>query len=318
MACRLVLVNSRAGTVLDGLGRNPRETIEKAFAEAGLEADIQLVKPRHMDRWLARAARSDYDTIIVGGGDGTFSHALRHLAGTDKTLGVLPLGTMNLFGRDLGVATPFAAGVHSLATAEPKPIDLGEINGRLFHSLVGVGFFAQMARAREETRGFRLGRWVGLGVAAMRAYSRTGRTRLAIEVDDQVRDIDAYAVLVTNNLFEGASWRRTRLDAGTLEIHIGHDADILTRAKAGLDLLFGTWRDNETIETVKARRATIYSMRSRLWASVDGELVRMRTPLRFAIRPRALSVLVPQPAPEAVDAAAGPARAARPAAAEAG
>ena len=48
MARRLVLINSRAGTVLDGLAHNPQETIEKAFAEAGLEAEIHLVKPSHM------------------------------------------------------------------------------------------------------------------------------------------------------------------------------------------------------------------------------------------------------------------------------
>ena len=311
MPRRLVLINARAGTILDGLGGDPEEAVRRAFAAAGLEADIHVVRPRRLPELLARAARSDHDQVIVGGGDGTFSCAAGHLAGTGKALGVLPLGTVNLLGRDIGVAQPFAAGVRSLVSAEPRRIDLGEINGRLFHSLVGVGFFAQMARAREEMRGFMLGRWVGLGLAAYRAFSRTGALHLGIEADGRMHDVDAFAVLVTNNHFEAPSWRRARLDSGRLEIHIAHDAPTLTRAKAGLDVLLGTWRQNETLEAVSAATALIASHRRRLWISVDGELVRARLPLRLAIRPRALAVLVPQPSPEKagerVDAARAPA-----------
>ena len=310
MPRRLVLINARAGTILDGLGGDPEEAMRRAFAEAGLEAEIRFVRPRRLADLLARAARSDYDQIIVGGGDGTFSCAVGHLAGTDKVLGLLPLGTVNLFGRDIGVKQPFAAGVTSLAEAEPRRIDLGEINGRLFHSLVGVGFFAQMARAREEMRGFALGRWIGLGLAAFRAFSRTGALHLGIEADGRMHDVDAFAVLVTNNHFEAPSWRRARLDSGRLEIHIAHNAPTLTRAKAGLDVLLGTWRQNETLEAISAETALITSRRRRLWISVDGELVRARLPLRLAIRPRALRVLVPQSprheAGERVDAAGTP------------
>ena len=298
MPRRLVLINARAGTILDGLGGDPEDAVRRAFAAAGLEADIRFVRPRRLPDLLDRAARSDYDQIIIGGGDGTFSCAVGHLAGTDKVLGVLPLGTVNLFGRDIGVPQPFAAGVASLASAEPRRIDLGEINGRFFHSLVGVGFFAQMARAREEMRGFALGRWAGLCLAAYRAFSRTGALHLGIEADGRMRDVDAFAVLVTNNHFEAPSWRRARLDAGRLEIHIAHNAPPLMRAKAGLDVLLGTWRENETIEAISAETARVVSRRRRLWISVDGELVRARLPLHLAIRPRALSVLAPRPSPE--------------------
>src|SRR5919206_1695858 len=294
MPRRLVLINARAGTILDGLGGDPKEAMRRAFAAAELEADIRFVRPHRLPDLLDRAARSDYDQIIVGGGDGTFSCAVGHLAGTDKVLGLLPLGTMNLFGRDIGAKQPFAAGVTSLAKAEPRRIDLGEINGRLFHSLVGVGFFAQMARAREEMRGFALGRWIGLGLAAFRAFIRTGALHLGIEADGRMHDVDAFAVLVTNNHFEAPSWRRARLDSGRLEIHIAHNAPTLTRAKAGLDVLLGTWRQNETLEAISAETALIASRRRRLWISVDGEVVRARLPLRLAICPRALRVLVPQ------------------------
>ena len=122
-----------------------------------------------------RRAAAGVSTVVVGGGDGSVSLAAHALAGTGKTLGVLPFGTLNLLARDLSMPAQIDAAIEAFGAARPRKVDLARVNGRFFHSLSGLGFFSQMARAREEVRGHPLGRLVDVGVAAFRALRRTSR-----------------------------------------------------------------------------------------------------------------------------------------------
>jgi diacylglycerol kinase family enzyme len=182
------------------------------------------------------------------------------------------------------------AAIAALAAAAPRRIDLASLNGRAFHSLSGLGFFSQMARAREETRGHPLGRMLGVGLAGLRALRRTGRFSIAVEADGRREEIDALAVLVTNNRFD-ADWQRTRLDAGLIELHIAEDAGALGKLRTSASLLTGGWRDTPGIRSITAREVTIAHVRRRAWAATDGELARERVPLRYAALPGVLNVL---------------------------
>jgi diacylglycerol kinase family enzyme len=290
----IVLLNARAGTLIDRGADGLRRDLRQALGD---DVDVRLLRPRQMSRAVSEAARGPFGTVIIGGGDGSVSYAVNKLAGSDKVLGVLPCGTLNLLARDLGMPVDLGAALKALATATPRRIDVASINGRAFHSLSGLGFFSQMARAREETRGHPLGRFLGVGLAAVRALRRAGRFDLAIAVDGRVDRVEALAVLVTNNRFT-ADWRRPRLDAGLLELHIAEDAGAIGRLKASADLLTGGWRDNPGIRSFTAREVTIGQARRRIWTATDGELSREQVPLRYALRPQALTVLAPAGNPD--------------------
>jgi diacylglycerol kinase family enzyme len=288
-----VVLNERAGSLLNRDGGEVRTAVTSALKGPGREVEVVLARGRHICDAIDGALAADYDTLVVGGGDGSVSYAARKLAGSERTLGVLPLGTINLLGRDLGMPPELEAALAALADAETRRIDLGVLNDRPFHTLSGVGFFSQMARAREEVRNLP-GRLLQVATAAARALARTGRFTLDIAIDGRMRRIDTYAVLVTSNCFGGPDWRRSALDAGMLEIHIATDEGALGRLKAGADLLTGTWRNNPGIRSYTAREVSIASGRGRAWVATDGELMREKTPLRYAVRPRALSVLAPR------------------------
>jgi diacylglycerol kinase family enzyme len=290
------VLNRRAGTLLDSDPDAVKGQIEAAFAAHGASVDVELASGARICRAVDHAVECGYDTIIVGGGDGSANYAAGKLAGSDITLGVLPLGTMNLLGRDLQVPSSPQDAAIALRDAPIGRIDLATINGRPFHTLSGVGFFSQMARAREETRDLP-GRILRMGVAVVRALARAGRFTLDIEIDGEARTIDAFAVLVTNNQFSGEDWRRKRLDAGLLEVHIAEEQGALGKLKAGADLLTGSWRDNLGIHSFTAEKVRIGTARERTWVSTDGELMRERVPLDYGIRPRALSLLMPYAAP---------------------
>ncbi|MDQ2955020.1 MAG: diacylglycerol kinase [Pseudomonadota bacterium] len=286
----LVLLNARAGTLIDSGTEQVREQIKSALAGAGRKIDIRLLQPRQMAPAIGEAARSDHDTIVVGGGDGSVSSAAGALAGGGKTLGVLPFGTLNLLARDLGMPAKPMEAIAALACAQPRRIDLASVNGRPFHSLSGLGFFSQMARAREEMRGHPLGRMIGVGLAAIRALRRTKPFALEISADGRLTSVEALAFLVTNNRF-GKDWRRGRLDGGVLEVHIAQTKSGLGMLKASADLLTGGWRGNPEIQSFAARELTIGHKRRRAWAATDGELMREAVPLRYDMLPGALTVL---------------------------
>jgi diacylglycerol kinase family enzyme len=289
----IAVLNSRAGTLLDRGVEVAREQIREVLGRTDRSVEVVLARGRGICREIDRAAAGDYGSIIVGGGDGSVSYAARKLAGTDKTLGVLPLGTVNLLGRDLGIPPGIEPAIAALADAAPRTIDLATLNGRPFHTLSGLGFFSQMARAREETRGFVLGRFIGFGVAAARALRRSGRITIEVVADGQREIIDAAAVLVTNNRF-GTDWRRPVLDAGVLEVHIAENVGAFEKLKTFADLVTGAWRENPAIRSLVTQEVTIAPGRRRTWASTDGELGRERAPLRYALQPRALKVLAPR------------------------
>ena len=155
------------------------------FRARGHELEVQLVSPEEIEKALKSAAvRPKIDAVIVGGGDGSQSLAASLLAGTGKALGVLPLGTMNLLARDLDMPFDLMEAVDALAASHVDSIDLGDLNGRTFHSLAGLGFLARMARERQRAR-FEIpfARWLAFALALWRAISWIDRMLLEIETE---------------------------------------------------------------------------------------------------------------------------------------
>lgn len=289
----LVILNAKAGTILDLGAERVRAEVDAALTGPDNDVDVMVREGDGMTHAIRTAPKIGYDTVIVGAGDGTVSYAASVLCGTDVTLGVLPLGTMNLLAHDIGLPRDLPGALKALSEAEPMRIDLATLNGRAFHGVSGIGFFSQMALAREAVRQTH-GRVFGWFLALGKALVRSGRLRLDIEVDGRRVSLDAYAALVTNNSFDGAGWHRSRLDAGELEIHIAEERGALARVKAGADLLIEAWRDNPGIHSFKAKNITINAThRHRGWVATDGEITRETMPLRYEIKPKALTLLVP-------------------------
>ena len=96
-----VLINRSGGAA----SQDPKigETVATALRDAGLEVDVELIDGGACSVRCAAIAERGDELVIVGGGDGTISAAASALVGTDTTLGILPLGTLNHFARDLGI-----------------------------------------------------------------------------------------------------------------------------------------------------------------------------------------------------------------------
>lgn len=293
-----VVLNCRAGTLF---GLPPEETareVERLFAAAGATARVALARRRTCQALLARAAQSDADALVVGGGDGTVRSAARLALQHGKTLGVLPLGTVNLLARDLGIPLDIHDAIAALAQAEPQPIDVAEVNGRIFLSVSGLGFFVEMAEAREAWRpSSRTSKWIALAGALWTALWRTPDFDIELVGPHGRRQFRTRAVLVTNNLYQdvpGPVAGRPRLDRGELAVHVGRSHSRLGMLRAVLHAARAGWQAVPAAETIRTRAITIASRRRHVRVSSDGEIDLLTTPLRYRSRAAALRVLVPR------------------------
>lgn len=99
---------------------------------------------------LAQEACQNYQVIVAVGGDGTINEVVNGLilAGKESILGVIPMGRANDFAYGVGIFNLKDAR-EALLGGKTKGIDVGEVNGRYFVNIFGVGFDA---RVMEEVR----------------------------------------------------------------------------------------------------------------------------------------------------------------------
>lgn len=294
----VVIVNARAGTVLEAGVDAFAERIEAAFHANGREAEVKLVHPRELDDALSLAIEERVAIPVIAGGDGTINGALPILLQAECAVGILPLGTVNVLGRDLGFVGPLERQIKALCEGEPVTMDLGQVNhDRLFHSLSGMGFFSLMARQREfARRRYPFSRMVAFAVAAARSILFTRAISVEIRIGQELRQVEADAVLVTINSFDGPDWRRGRLDGGQFEVHILNAGGLLSRTKAALSVVSGRWKAAKNLISITGEEVTLTRRDERRGhVTFDGEVQRKAGPLAYRLLPKAITVIAARP-----------------------
>jgi diacylglycerol kinase family enzyme len=107
---------------------------------------LRQFEERVGDAAAKRQKTSGRHPVVAGGGDGTVNAVAGKLAGTDTPLGVLPMGTLNHFAKDVAIPLNLEGAVRNLFTGQPTKVDVGEVNGRVFVNNSGVGFYPHFVR----------------------------------------------------------------------------------------------------------------------------------------------------------------------------
>lgn len=292
-----VVLNTEAGT----LRRLPlAETVRRLralFLLSGIEAVVTAGAGRACPELLRAAFTVSSDAVVVGGGDGTVLMAATLACETGRPLGILPLGTMNLLARDLGVPAVWEEAVPALAHAPVRRMDVGEVNGRLFLNASVLGLYPGMIAGRERRRLlWGLGKWPAMVLAAVRAV--LALPRLRVRIDDGTGEIKVTTpvLAVANNAYDeglGAFLRRSTLDSGRLAVYLARHDQSWSVARLMVGLVLGTWQRNPQLETRSVEHLIVRSSRHRLKVANDGEIIRLTPPLVYRVRPAALAVLAP-------------------------
>src|SRR6476646_9421764 len=108
-----------------GLDESMQRRLLDIFAAAGASAEV--VTASSVDELVERAraaAKQNWDIIVAGGGDGTVNVVAAAVVGTTKLFGVLPLGTLNHFAKDLKIPLDFEEAAQNLITGSPLSVDV--------------------------------------------------------------------------------------------------------------------------------------------------------------------------------------------------
>ena len=240
-----------------------------------------------------RGAAEGFEKIVAAGGDGTINEVVNGLAGTGTMLGLLPIGTMNVFATELGLP------VHDLELCwdivkgdNTRAVDLPKANQKFFVQLAGVGLDAQVVKetSAQLKRSFGPLSYV---ISAVQIAARKP-PKLFIQSDDTSID-EGSLVLVGNGRLYGGPFpffKRAALDDGLLDVIVFKRLGYLEIIKYLQDVVFSSNIRVPEIEYFQTVRLRVESDQT-VPVELDGELVG-NCPVEFSLQENSLRVLVPR------------------------
>ncbi len=276
------------------------DELQTLFARSGVKVRIERV-PHPLDIGArARQAVARGDALIAAGGDGTVGTVAAVAVDTRATLGVLPMGTLNHFAKDLGLPLDLAQAVAAIVAGECREVDVGEVNGRIFINNSSVGIYPRMVweRDTEQRRGRR--KWTAFAIAVLRTWRRYRMVVARVAVNGTEAVVRTPFVFVGNNEYKAEGFElggRTTLDHGKLSIFLAPECGRFELLALPVRALAKRLNTGTPFAALSADTLTVDVRQSRVNVSLDGEVAMMRSPLVYRVRPRALRIIAPPPAP---------------------
>jgi len=289
------IVNSRArSNQADRLS----DRVAELFREHGTRAETVVVgHGSDLVPIARRYAESGCRIIVAAGGDGTVSAVASALVGTQAALGILPLGTLNHFAKDIGIPLDLDAAVESIISGKERLVDVGEVNGRIFVNNSSIGLYPAIVQERSEHQRRGASKWFAFARALYTVMRRMPHFHASVHADGKYDSSDRTPfIFVGNNPYETTGLdigERRRLDTGKLWVCRAPGAERLALIGMAIRALFGRTTPGE-LKLIDAEELWVQTRRNRrLKVANDGEVLTMTSPLHYRIRPKALRVIVP-------------------------
>jgi len=280
-----------------GGARRKQEAFERAMSlltVAGWELELVATAAEGHASDIAREAVSAKSEVVVAaGGDGTVNEVIQGLAHTSVALGVLPIGTVNVWSREAGFSSDVVEAARQLSFGRRVLLDLGKAGSRYFLLMAGIGFDAEVtATLGNGSRRKQQLRILPYVLRTVQVLPKYRGARIEIELDGRRERHDALMVLASNTrLYAGLGKPSPSAVAndGMLDVRVfrgrgpaqsvRHIARFLLQSRSG---------DSETI---RARRITVNASPP-LAVQVDGDSIG-NTPIEISVQPQALNAIVP-------------------------
>ena len=270
------------------------------FGAQGFDARVTLAAGGAEMMQAARdALAASMPIVVAGGGDGTINAVASVMVGTGVAFGVLPLGTLNHFAKDVGIPLALDDAIANIAGGIRRNVDVGEVNGQIFLNNSSLGLYPDIVRDREKQQN-RLGRgkWIAALWATLGVLRRYPFLNVRLTLDDgQEHARRTPFVFIGNNeyIMQGFSiGERATLDTGKLSLYVAQRPGRLGLLRLGWSALRGRLAQERDFDVLRAEALDIDTRHKRIRVATDGEVTIMTTPLRYRIRPAALNVIVPR------------------------
>lgn len=272
-----------------------RDTIARVLDAAGRRHEIEMVRrgadiPAAATRAAARA-RAEGGAVVAAGGDGTLNAVAQAAHAAGCPMGVVPQGTFNYFSRTHGIPLETEAATQALLSARPTPVQVGEVNGRLFLVNASLGLYPELLEDREKFKSrFGRNRLIALVAALVTVLREHGQLRLRIEEAGQVREVRTPTLFVGNNRLQLQQVGLPQARA----IERGRVAGVMLEPVGTLALLrlllrgaLGSLDEDDRVQSFAFGRMTVSPGRRlgarRYKVAADGEVSWLRSPLTFGV-----------------------------------
>jgi diacylglycerol kinase (ATP) len=276
--------------------------------DRGWSVALHLTEKSGDATMLAReAANAGCDVAIVAGGDGTVNEVVNGLVGTETAMAVLPVGTGNVWAKQLNIPThtlthPFrlqetAAG---LVEGTIRAVDVGQVNDRYFLCWAGIGLDAKVTTEMEPRQRHtkRLGA-LPYAIAAVLIARDFKGVRARVLLDGKAVRGRTLLILVSNiqqyygGLFEIAP--AAKVDDGLLDVFVFKGLGFQYTVRHLLKVLSQRYLQDPQIVHRQAKQIEVLTEYA-LPIQTDGDVVG-NTPAALKVAPLALRILVPPSAP---------------------
>ncbi len=291
--------------------RDSQQTLalmREKFLSAGRDFELYLIdQPEKLQAVATQAAHdaAAHKGALIGvGGDGTLNAVAQQAYAVNCPFGALPQGTFNYFGRTHHIPEDAAAAIDALLHAQPQPVQIGEVNGHLFLVNASLGLYPRLLQEREAYKQrFGRSRLVAF-LASILTFAHDHRAlSLQIELDGVTRTLFTSTLFVGNNALqlEQVGIDEAEQVPGQLAAIVVHPGGKLKMLGLLLRGAIGTLGASEQIESFTFSQLTVQprqqSKSRRVKVAIDGEILRLDTPLQFAIAQRPLYLLLPDKPP---------------------
>ena len=295
----------RACVIFNPAARGQKaERFRRSLGVIAAECDLKLTAaPGDARRFATAAVQEGFETIIAAGGDGTLNEVLNGIGDapdgfTRVRLGVLPLGTINVFARVLKIPTTPEAAWQILRRGKEMTVDLPRVEYTREGKQEFI-YFAQLAGAGLDARAIQLVSWsmkkkigpLAYVVAGLRALREEHPT---LSVSDGICQFSGQLVLAGNGRLYGGNFHvfpQAALTDGLIEVCVFPRVNWLVLVRCGISLLLTGKLPESTVVRLRAKSFELTGPSS-VWTEVDGELAGP-LPASFAVLPATLRVLIP-------------------------
>ena len=295
-----IIVNPASGGAQTESALHELNETARWLTERGLPTELRLTRrPGHATELAHEAASAGYDMVIAAGGDGTVNDVIQALAGYSAALGVLPMGTVNVWAREMGIGLSASEARETLLHGVRRRVDLGRAGQRYFLMMAGVGFDAEVARRVEQGRLKRFGLKMLEYLATVGILSFTHHPEtIRITMGARKRSQQALMVIIGNTRLYGGAMTFTRsavADDGALDVVVVGSGGLLHRIGVLGRALLRMPAAGPRVRYERTQYVRLDAKRP-VPVQVDGEVIGS-LPMTFTVAPQALTVIVPRATP---------------------
>ncbi|WP_310483475.1 diacylglycerol kinase family lipid kinase [Chamaesiphon sp. VAR_48_metabat_403] len=290
----LIIYNPAAGQSSDL--KSTLDRVANLWRDRGWQVQIAATTaPGDATTKAQQAARAGYHAVIAAGGDGTVNEVVNGLIGTATALGTLPLGTVNIWAREMGLSMDMLKAAESMSKSELTQIDVGIAGNRYFLLMAGIGFDAAVTASISSVEKKRLGAIAYVKQAIQLAWNFRGVSpKLRID-GKRVRGKILMVIIGNSQLYGGVVkfTANATIDDGLLDVCVIKGQGMLSAPRRLISIFARHYNRDPLVQYFQARQIEIRGKRGKvLPVQVDGDYLG-KTPMNFRVVPDSLWIMVP-------------------------